>query len=314
MTVPSASLAKAPALRSGDRVAIVAPASPFDHSTFDRGLREIETLGYEPVVDDRVFARDGFVAGSALLRATHLSDMWAREDIRGILCARGGYGSVQLLAHLAPEVIARTPKVFVGYSDLTTLLSFLLLRCGIVPFHGPMVVGRFSEGPLAYDRHTFLAAVSGAEPLGDLGDFGGETLVAGEAVGPIVGGTLTQVLASLGTPDAFDMPAGSILFIDEVNERPYRLDRMLMQLRLSGLLGKTAALVFGDLPGCDEVSGAPSARETVIRALADFDGPVVWGLPSGHTARASVTLPFGVRARILARGAPRVIIEEAAVS
>lgn len=314
MTFTTGSLAKAPALRPGDRVAIVAPASPFDHPTFDRGLRELEALGYEPVVDDRVFARDGFVAGSAELRASHLADMWAREDIRGIVCARGGYGSVQLLTHLAPEVIVRTPKVFVGYSDLTTLLGFFLQQCGIVPFHGPMVVGRFSEGPEAYDRRTFLGAVSAAEPLGDLGDFGGDTLKAGEAVGPIVGGTLTQVLASLGTPYAFDMPAGGVLFVDEVNERPYRLDRMLTQVRLSGLLRKAAAVVFGDLPGCDEAAGAPSARETVVRTLADFDGPIVWGLPSGHTARASVTLPFGVRARVIARGAPRVIIEEAAVS
>ncbi len=312
MTVTS--LAKAPALRSGDRVAIVAPASPFDQATFDRGLRELEALGYEPVVDERVFAREGFVAGSAELRASHLADMWSRDDVRGILCARGGYGSVQMLAHLAPEVMARTPKVFVGYSDVTTLLGYFLQQCRFVPFHGPMVVGRFSEGPEAYDRHTFLRAVNTAEPLGDLGEFGGDTLVAGEAVGPIMGGTLTQVLASFGTPYAFDMPAGSVLFIDEINERPYRLDRMLMQVRLSGLLRKAAAVVFGDLPGCDEAVGTPSARETVARALAAFDGPVVWGLPSGHTSRASVTLPFGVRARVIARGVPRVIIEEAAVS
>lgn len=314
MSHPVGFPSKAPALRSGDRVAVVAPASPFDRDVFEHGLRELEVLGFEPVVDPRTFARDGFVAGPAAGRASHLAEMWARSDIRGIVCARGGYGSVQLLPLLPPDHFARTPKVFVGYSDVTTLLTFFAQRCGLVAFHGPMIVGRFSEGPAAYDRQSFLGAVGRAEPLGELGDFGGETLAAGEVAGPLCGGTLTQLLASLGTPYAFEMPAGGILFIDEVNERPYRLDRMLVQLRLSGVLGRAAAVVFGDLPGCDEPGGGPTARETVARALADFAGPIVWGLPSGHTARAAVTLPLGVQTRVIARDVPRIIIEESAVS
>ena len=131
----------------------------------------------------------------------------------------------------------------------------------------------------------------------------------------LVGGTLTQLLASFRTPFEFDPPAGHVLFIDEVAERPYRLDRMLTQLRLSGWLARASALVFGELPRCDEpADGGVTARGVVARVLADFPGPVLFGLPSGHTTGACLTLPFGVRARVVAGSRPAVIIEEAAVT
>ncbi len=135
-----------------------------------------------------------------------------------------------------------------------------------------------------------------------------------EVTGPIVGGTLTQLVASLGTPYAFDPPSGYILFIDEVGERPYRLDRMLTQLKFSGLLARASAVICNEMPKCDEPGGSPTARDTVRAALDGFSGPVLFGLPSGHTSGESVTLPFGVRTRVLAGVHPRVIIEEAAAS
>ena len=142
-----------------------------------------------------------------------------------------------------------------------------------------------------------------------------ESLRRGEAAGVLVGGTLTQLTASLGTPYAFDPPPGHILFIDEVAERPYRLDRMLTQLRLSGLLGRAAGVVFGELPRCDEPGGTGSAARSVVAdVLADFRGPILFGLPSGHTSGACMTLPFGVRARLLAEGESALIVEEAAVA
>jgi muramoyltetrapeptide carboxypeptidase len=129
----------------------------------------------------------------------------------------------------------------------------------------------------------------------------------------LIGGTLTQLLASLGTPYAFDPPPGHILFIDEVSERPYRMDRMLTQLRLSGLLARAAGVIFNELPGCDEPSGGATAREVVRDVMRDFPGPVVLGLRSGHTTGAALTLPFGVRATLQVSSAPRVIIDEPAV-
>ena len=137
---------------------------------------------------------------------------------------------------------------------------------------------------------------------------------AGEAAGILVGGTLTQLTASLGTPYAFDPPAGSVFFLDEVGERPYRIDRMLTQLRLSGLLARASAVVFGELPNCDEPGGNPAARAAVGDVLADFPGPILYGLPSGHTTGATLTLPFGVRTRVVGGGRPMLVIDEAAVA
>jgi muramoyltetrapeptide carboxypeptidase len=141
-----------------------------------------------------------------------------------------------------------------------------------------------------------------------------ETVRPGDASGPLLGGTLTQILASLGTPHAFVPPTGYVLFLDEVGERPYRLDRMVTQLRQSGLLARASAVVVGELPGCDEPGGQPTARATMADVLADFHGPVLIGFPSGHTIGPTLTLPFGVNARVVADRSPRLIVEEAAVS
>jgi muramoyltetrapeptide carboxypeptidase len=130
----------------------------------------------------------------------------------------------------------------------------------------------------------------------------------------LIGGTLTQLMASLGTPYAFDPPPGHLLFIDEVGERPYRLDRLLMQWRLSGLMARAAGIIFNELPGCDEPGGQITAREVVREALHDFPGPVVLGLRSGHTTGATITLPFGVRATLSVSATPRLTIDEAAVA
>jgi muramoyltetrapeptide carboxypeptidase len=138
---------------------------------------------------------------------------------------------------------------------------------------------------------------------------------AGEAQGPLLGGTLTQLCASLGTPFAFDPPSGFVLLVDEVNERPYRLDRMMMQLRLAGVLARAAAILFCELPGCDEPDGQLTARATMARVLDDFRGPILWGVPAGHTTGPAWTLPLGVRVSVRGiPGAPALVVEEAAVN
>jgi muramoyltetrapeptide carboxypeptidase len=276
------------ALKPGDRIAVVSPASPFDRDEFDAGLGELRALGFEPVHDARVFARRGYVSGEARLRADAFMDAWRDPAIAGVVAVRGGYGSVQLLPLLDPAELRQTPKVFVGYSDLTSMLVFLG-NCGIVSFHGPMLAGKLGRGDEGYDRASFLAAVTGTAPL-------------------------SQVLASLATPYAFDPPAGCLLFIDEVGERPYRLDRMLTQLRLAGLLDRAAGIVFGQMPRCDEPRGDPRARSVVQDLLAGFRGPVLYGFPSGHTTTPAMTLPLGIEAAIVADDDPRLVIEEAAVT
>lgn len=302
------------ALRPGDRVAVVSPASPFKREEFEAGLAEIRSLGFEPVFEESVFARQGYVSGAAAVRAAAFTRAWAEPEIAALVAVRGGYGSVQLLPLLDRDAIAHRPKAFIGYSDNTSLLSWLTLKCGIVSFHGPMVEGRFARGEAGYDRDTFIRCLCRAEPAGDIVHPDVETIVPGEATGMLLGGTLTQLTASLGTPYAFDPPDRFVLFLDEVGERPFRIDRMLTQLRLSGVLARASAVVFGELPSCDEQDGQPTARSMIAAVMEGFRGPVLFGLPSGHTSGATLTLPFGVRATVLAGPQPRLVIEEAAVS
>jgi muramoyltetrapeptide carboxypeptidase len=303
-------------LRRGDRIAVVAPASAFARDQFEAGVAELRTLGLDPVYDDSVFDRGplAYMAGTAERRAESWRRAWNDPDIAALIAVRGGYGSVHLLPLLDGEETRRRPKAFIGYSDNTTLLSWLTLQCGIVSFHGPMLEGRLARGEPAYDRQSFERCLFRAEPAGALTHPQLETLRAGDAAGMLVGGTMTQIAASLGTPFAFDPPQGCVLFLEDVAERPYRIDRMLTQLQLAGLLRRASAIVFGEMPDCVEPSGAPEVRAVVADLLSDFPGPVLFGLPSGHTVGATLTLPFGVRARVIGSPQPELVIEEAAVT
>jgi muramoyltetrapeptide carboxypeptidase len=301
-------------LRAGDRVAIVAPASPFSRDDFEAGLAEIRRLGFVPVFEPTVFDRCGYVAGEPQVRAASLAAALADPGIGAVLGARGGYGSVQLLPLLSREAVRDGAKPVVGYSDLTSLLTFITQQCGTVAFHGPMLAGRLARGAAGYDRVSFERALCRAEPMGELTADGLETIHPGEAAGPLLGGTVTQLLASLATPFAFAPPAGYVLFFDEVAERPYRLDRMVTQLRYAGLLARASAIVLGELPRCDEPDSHLTARSIVADLFADFPGPILFGFPSGHTAGPAMTLPFGVSCRVIAGSRPRLVIEEAAVA
>jgi muramoyltetrapeptide carboxypeptidase len=299
-------------LQRGDRVALIAPASPFNRDEFDAGVHELSQLGFEPVYDERIFLRDRFVAGPAPLRAKAIHDAWLDPSIAALIAVRGGYGSAQLLPLLDPALMRAVPKVFVGYSDVTALLAFHL-RHDVVAFHGPMIEHRLSAGEKGYHRDSFMRATCSAEPMGELRPDTLEALRAGEASGVLVGGTLTQLSVSLGTPWAFDASEGCVLFLEDVGERPYRIHRMLTQLSQAGVLGRASALVFGELPSCDEPGGEHAIRDVLREYVAEFNGPVLFGFPSGHTAGATWTLPLGVRARITT-SPPAVVIEEAAVT
>jgi muramoyltetrapeptide carboxypeptidase len=303
------------ALRPGDRIALVAPASPFSREAFDAGLAELRRLGYEPVYRDSVFARRRYTAGDPSVRAAAFRDAWSDPSIAALIAVRGGYGSVQILPLLDADEIRRTPKPFIGYSDTTSLLTWLTGRCRIVSFHGPMIDGRFERGAAGYDPDTFSRVLTRPEPAGAIVHPQVVALHHGEAAGELLGGTLTQLIASLGTPYAFDPPHGHVLFIEEVSERPYRIDRMLTQLALSGVLARASAIVFGEMPRCDEpTEDGPAIKDVLTDVIAGFRGPVLFGLPSGHTDGATLTLPFGVRTRVVTNPAPALIIEEAAVS
>jgi muramoyltetrapeptide carboxypeptidase len=291
----------------------VSPGSAFARDEFDAGVAELRRLGFVPVFDETVFAREaGYLAGTPELRAGAFLRFWRDPGIRALIATRGGYGSVQLLPFLDRPTIATAPKLFIGYSDNTSILSWLTCQCGITALHGPMLDRRLSRGPAGYDESSFMALVQGGAGL-TLAPDGLLVLNDGDTSGPLFGGTLTQLAASLGTPYAFDPPAGSILFIEDVNERPYRIDRMLTQLQLSGVLARASGLVFGEMRSCDEQTGSVTARAVIRRLTKGFSGPVVYGFPSGHTAGPCWTLPLGVQVRLSTRPHPTLLVEEAPV-
>ena len=301
-------------LTPGDRIAIVSPASPFARVEFDGGVAELRRLGFVPVYDDSVFARDGgYLSGSADLRAQAFMRYWTDPTIRALIAVRGGFGSVHLLPFLDRGQIVATPKLFIAYSDNTSILSWLNCQCGLTALHGPMLDRRLSRGAPGYDESSFMALVQGGRGL-VLAPDGLTVLRDGEAKGVLFGGTLTTLAASLGTPYAFDPPDGCILFIEDVNERPYRIDRMLTQLRFSGLLGRATALVFGEMRGCDEPGDEVTSRQVIERLTQDFAGPVLFGFPSGHTSGPCWTIPLGVEVAISTRPRPLLTIEESPVA
>ena len=300
------------ALKHGDRIAIVAPASPFNREEFTRGVAEIERLGFVPVFDDSVFEKDsGYLAGAPEVRAAAFMRHWTDPDVSALLAVRGGYGSVHLLPLLDRLKVMAGPKLFIGYSDNTSLLSWLNCQCGITALHGPMIEGRLAGGA-GYDRRSFLGLLSGGRHL-QLAPEGLRVLREGEAAGPLYGGTITQLVASLGTPFAFNPPDGCILFLEEVNERPYRIDRMLTQLQLSGVLGRARAIVFGEMRGCDEPNGTVTALDAIARTTRACTVPIITGFPSGHTTGPIWTLPLGVEVRVSTHPQPTLLIEEAPV-
>jgi len=294
----------------GCRVAVVAPASPFDRDQFEAGLVELRRLGLDPVYDDDVFERLPIVAGSARLRADALLRAWSRPDVDAVMAVRGGYGSQELLPLLDAARARKARTAFIGYSDVTSLHIWLAAEAGITSVYGPMLEGRLAVGPAAYDENTFWRGLSVQAP-GELVADGVEVLRPGEASGPLFGGTIANITASFGTPFQFRPPNGSVLFFEDIGERPYRIHRMFTQIRQAGLLERASAIVIGQMPSCEEPGGVVTVRDVVAELLADFPGPVVYGFPAGHTTTPLMTLPLGVWTRVVTAGVPRLIVEEA---
>jgi muramoyltetrapeptide carboxypeptidase len=290
---------KPPALRSGDTVGIVAPASYFNREEFDAGCDALRKMGYNPVFSDSIFDRDLYFAGSAERRARELEEMFLRDDVKAIICARGGYGSNYLLPYLDAKKIAAHPKVFVGYSDLTSLMTYFYDAAGLVTFHGPMVAKDFAkeDGIHAASWEAALGATAGCN-FDFASNSGARSLVLGTAEGVLYGGCLSMLVASLGTPYEIHT-AGTILFIEDVATKPYQIDRMLMQLKLAGKLSAVRGIIFGEMLACAQPGNELYTLEKVVmRIVGNLNIPVAYGLRSGHVSRANITLPMGVRVRL----------------
>jgi muramoyltetrapeptide carboxypeptidase len=268
---------------------VIAPASAAKRARILRGARNLERLGFHVRVLPQAFARNGHFAGTDDRRAAALRQALGDRSVRAIFLTRGGFGAARLLPLVGRDLAESGPKILVGYSDATSLLTFATGKLGWVTFHGPMVATDFPR-LAAVDRVSLLGALRGERPppirLG-------VTLRRGVVEGKIFGGCLSILVSLLGTPYAVDL-SNRIVFLEDVNEEPYSLDRMLTQLRQTGQLAKARGIVFGEMSNC----GTRRELLGVLRErTADLGIPVAVGLPSGH-GRGKRTVPLGVRARL----------------
>ncbi len=303
------------ALRPGDKVGIVAPASNVKREMLEAGCDGLRQAGYEPFYFESILERDLYFAGSAARRARELEDMFVCDDIRAIVCARGGYGANYLPLMLDPNKIVSHPKILVGYSDITTLLCCMADSANFVNFHGPMVAKDFAVAD-GVDRASWQNALGGVDGPSQEWSIaegsGAKPLVAGEAEGILYGGCLSMLAASLGTQHEI-RTAGTILFIEDIAAKPFQIDRMLMQLKLAGKLKDVSGMVFGEMLDCRQSPDQDyTLEEVILRIVEDLRIPVAFGLRSGHVSRANITLPIGVRARLTVDDAVELRILEAA--
>jgi muramoyltetrapeptide carboxypeptidase len=300
-------------LRPGDLVGIAAPAGPVDERELRRGAAELESLGFAVSIPEGLFERCGFTAGTLERRLEELQRLYADDTVAAIWCARGGAGAGRLLWRLDEDLVRAHPKLVVGYSDIT-YLHLYLSRLGLVTLHGPMVARELAAA--SYDRASLWHAVTGEGSPYVAGEDDLVPLREGHGEGVLRGGCLSILAAAAGTPWAL-APKGedTILFLEDVDERPYRIDRMLLQLRESGAFAGVRGVVFGDMKGCAPRLDEPYLLEGVLlEALEDLGVPVALGLSSGHSSSPAVTLPLGVRARLRCAEGASFEVLEAAVS
>ncbi len=304
--------AKPPMLRKGDLVGLVAPSSPFEPEALESGIRFLESEGFRVKHQpDLLERRKGFLAGGDRERADEIQRMFEDPEVAAVFVVRGGYGAQRILDQLDPSLFRANPKIFLGYSDATCLLAFLLQAAGLVCFHGPVVneMGKLSDTT----RDCLLRLLTQAEPMGPIpaGDL--RWIRPGQARAPIVGGNLSLICSTLGTPWEVET-TGRILLLEDRGEKPYQVDRMLLQLRQAGKLSSIAGLLFGEFmarrlgePEGHHREGMDAVLEENTR---DLGVPVVCGLPVGH-GEHNVPLPLGVAAEIDGREGVVSILEPA---
>lgn len=304
----------------GDRVGVAALSGPVDPERLERGLAALRGLGFEPVLADNAASREGLFAGGDDARLAAFHRLAADADLPAILFTRGGHGVLRVLPGIDWELLRRRPRAYLGYSDLTPFLLAVVRRLGLVAFHGPLVGGELARGLAAGERESLLGALGGRYPVAlPLAGW----LRGGAAAGPLLGGCLSLLTATLGTA-WFPELSGAVLFVEDVNEPLYRIDRMLTHLALSGNLDRLGGMILGHLDATDAgaassagIAGAAStgnaagghpkslgdgdARRAGVELIADnlrsFEWPLAWGLESGHRS-PNLTLPLGMSARL----------------
>jgi muramoyltetrapeptide carboxypeptidase len=304
---------KPAALRPGDTIGIVAPASNIKEDLLQQGCRELEGLGFKTLYRPDITTSYRYLSGTRERRRGEFLEMLQNREVRAIFCARGGYGSGQLLHDIHPKLIRQNAKIVCGSSDITLLLNWIE-RAGVVSFHGPMVATAIRQGSEGYDRQVLLDLLQNKQPV-RFPTAGTKILRAGSAEGRLIGGCLSMVVATLGTANDIDTQ-DSILILEDMDTKPYQIDRMITHLMQAGKFESVRGVVFGEMLNCLQHPNQGYTLEEVIPdLLADFSFPILYGFPTGHTSRPNVIVPFGVRARLdLASNAPLFELLEPAVS
>jgi muramoyltetrapeptide carboxypeptidase len=302
---------------------VIAPAGPFDAGRFERGLAVLrDRFGLRPRFREDIAARAGYLAGPDPRRAAEWREAVEDEAASAIFCARGGYGSMRILPAIDPAPLLDRPKLFMGFSDVTAVHASLN-RAGLCTVHGPGVaqLAQLPDEPLEHLRALLFgeapAPTRDAAPGPGAGLAGTETLRPGRASGPLLGGNLTLLSHLAGTPylPSFD---GAVLFIEDIGEAPYRLDRNLTQLRLAGLLDRVAGVAVGQLTACDDAEAEVRGLDVVREAVLDLGVPAIAGVAAGHE-HGNFALPLGARVTLVAPGpgeggAPRLLFDEGATA
>lgn len=279
---------KPPRLKAGARIGVVAPAGCVDEQALALGVEAIRKEGFDVELAPNINATKGYLAGDERSRVNDLESFFRRPDIAAIFCARGGFGSMQIIPHINRDLHSHA-KIFAGYSDITLLLNWLLQAYGMVTFHAPMVAMDLARGLRGRSQEQFWGLLTGKRKTWQMAL--GEVIRAGKAEAEMMGGCLSLLVTTLGTPYEIDT-TGRILFLEDIGEKPYRVERMLTHLKMAGKLANLAGLVFGDFTDC-EGEGPRDIREVVIELFHRAAYPVVMGLAAGH-GQENLTLPFGV--------------------
>lgn len=304
-------------LKKGDCIGLLAPSGPVDqHSTVHNMVEGLKKIGFRVKTAKFCYETYGYLAGKDQSRADDVNSLFSDEEVDGILCMKGGYGATRILDRLNFDTIRKNPKVFIGYSDITALHLALNKKCSLVTFHGPVgydVVDEMDD----YTKAFLLKAVTKNEPMGELFNPPEREILSlykGKAKGAIVGGNLSLIAATIGTPYEIDTK-GKLLLLEDIGEAPYRVDRMIMQLQMSGKLSDCNGIILGDWKNCDpeHPDQSLSLSDIFNDILLPLKKPIIYNVAAGH-CKQKLTVPLGVEAVLDADACTLTVTENAVVS
>jgi muramoyltetrapeptide carboxypeptidase len=301
-------------LKKGDKVGLIAPGGFITEAELSESINNLKNMGFIPVPSENILARFGYLAGTDKQRAADLNSMFSRKDISAVVCARGGYGCTRILNMIDYDLIRKNPKILLGYSDITALLYAVYAKTGLVCFHGPVGISTFNDFSLRYFSDVLTNPIEKLEFISAERDLV-KIIKSGKASGELAGGNLSVIISLIGT--RYDINTdGKIIFLEEINEEPYRIDRMLTQMIEAGKFTKAAGIALGIFHKCEPKEKDPafpvsfSLMEVLEDRLTGLGIPVLYGLSFGHIIN-KFTIPFGVKAELNSANHTLTLLESA---